>query len=1139
MTNINPVSFGVDSYHVTVGTGDCSIHLLICKTNPLGGYTVLSAVIIDGGTGGRSEAAYPNPIDKTIQWIQDNYIPSHALEGGILKFSAVVITHWDKDHYGGLLKYFYSDVQGKPSTYQHPNLYWANGNPGTYLYAPYWSRFYDPHGVNPLGANGAPLWLAVEPRPNVEEWAVMMLSAKEFLFSTRVPLFLLRTPNNEFGCPEDRKALGVNLFTNSFIQGGGYANVNTLDSLLQANGPGYIDTDGNLQRDGRAPGLYCIAAKRRILGSGQQPWIPNPPDSRTPSTKNQSSIVVVVLWNRDTGATQPRVSHYLAGDADAAFETLLQQSLLKDVTIKSIKMSHHGSRHSSPLEMVHAYAPTNIIVSNPESGYPHPAWQLVWLLEMWNRSFQVDPSRKIYAARYPHYLLHDSTWTGSFVWELLRQMKVGPFSTESLCKGSFSTDSFVMAYNNLAAGNGAPTAQADLIEYFSTWPQWLNDDNIMERLAMATEKKWDKFGFPLGVHGGEHTIPIATNGRGSHSLAFLRVSSREIATADGDGQVTYMMRGVPDLCVPEFEEWEPTSNLPTVVVDETMEVEQEVEQEDERFNYGGYNWGLNMLFSMADSSVAGGNEAKADKRPRRLPIRGAAISPSNVIAALGTNMDEMSHVPDTDAKHTTTPHQPPSSKPGKVTIPSVGYALFGNRAFDRYKPTGDTTHFGSVSPITETPGLKDLDVFINSLKAGVLYLESAPTRGGSPEPLKLAKGDILLHWIQESLKVDSISARVDPARGIITAFQTTLTLDKLTLDFSSEVSVLGKTFNEKPDATAGSVIPQEPCSFDEPGLMEKATVLCFGLASTSGQVSLKSVLEYMSLKKLSATPLMQFLGGMLLELHMEDGHRNAIWFDPIFNYDTNIRLQLKLVDAANNLLKELLGYLDPQTLALKNTFVIAQKSITQTTAEGGRCLLNRGTVLFVTDIDIAGTTFRGSIEVAESLETISLTLSVLQETAVLETIVTWIKKMLTASNTNENQDFDGSFQDWLKNKVGSSSSFQGLQPRSIRLGLGFAPNAQRQMQISSIQYIKIDFEVNLNYGNAQNPVIFLASFTWQNRPKASLYAISANLWSRSPFPLVTNNSRNNFADMNQQQELNQCARFNCFLGGKRPMPSSL
>ena len=97
----------VDTIHLNVGVGDCSI---VCKYELLSGddtgpnRMLKSAVIIDGGF--QSAAGV---IKKCItQQLGGLYNLTEM--GGSVKFDSVVITHWDRDHWGGVLNLIVADL---------------------------------------------------------------------------------------------------------------------------------------------------------------------------------------------------------------------------------------------------------------------------------------------------------------------------------------------------------------------------------------------------------------------------------------------------------------------------------------------------------------------------------------------------------------------------------------------------------------------------------------------------------------------------------------------------------------------------------------------------------------------------------------------------------------------------------------------------------------------------------------------------------------------------------------------------------------------------------------------------------------------------------------------------------------------
>jgi glyoxylase-like metal-dependent hydrolase (beta-lactamase superfamily II) len=83
----------VATYQLPVGLGDCSVHLLVGKEGE-----VLSGFIMDGGKDASGISA--------AKVIQDGLNVLKKTYGNKWKpLNAWVVTHWDLDHYGGMVKF--------------------------------------------------------------------------------------------------------------------------------------------------------------------------------------------------------------------------------------------------------------------------------------------------------------------------------------------------------------------------------------------------------------------------------------------------------------------------------------------------------------------------------------------------------------------------------------------------------------------------------------------------------------------------------------------------------------------------------------------------------------------------------------------------------------------------------------------------------------------------------------------------------------------------------------------------------------------------------------------------------------------------------------------------------------------------
>ncbi|EGX53135.1 hypothetical protein AOL_s00006g513 [Orbilia oligospora ATCC 24927] len=103
--------YGVDSYHINVGAGDCAIHLLTRFTYQGGNETIAgieSAVLVDfGWEQGHQWGSGYEGLKQTLGVIRRKYNLNSESD---IKFDAVVITHWDGDHFHGLWPFIHHDM---------------------------------------------------------------------------------------------------------------------------------------------------------------------------------------------------------------------------------------------------------------------------------------------------------------------------------------------------------------------------------------------------------------------------------------------------------------------------------------------------------------------------------------------------------------------------------------------------------------------------------------------------------------------------------------------------------------------------------------------------------------------------------------------------------------------------------------------------------------------------------------------------------------------------------------------------------------------------------------------------------------------------------------------------------------------
>jgi hypothetical protein len=102
----------IRTYQVPVPIGDCSVHLLV---DPKG--RVEKAIAMDGGT---NSGSGPSAYDRIAQALKE--IKSKLGSAWDGRFDAWVVTHWDADHYEGMVEYLK----------KNGTTFWRNGQTKLY-----------------------------------------------------------------------------------------------------------------------------------------------------------------------------------------------------------------------------------------------------------------------------------------------------------------------------------------------------------------------------------------------------------------------------------------------------------------------------------------------------------------------------------------------------------------------------------------------------------------------------------------------------------------------------------------------------------------------------------------------------------------------------------------------------------------------------------------------------------------------------------------------------------------------------------------------------------------------------------------------------------------------------------------------
>lgn len=368
---MSTVTYPVDYYQVNIGVGDCEIILLLEDPgSPTLPANLLRAVLIDGGQdGGRI-----TNIQATIRVIEDKY----SLKAGSLKFDAMVITHWDTDHYVGILKMLTNDldvqlaagVSGTSPLQVSFLKYDDAGNPLSVLYIPYEED----------KEKNIPGKLDIV-YSTVESKRIMGFKGdrkgnicKVVADMTKVAKTTLNGDPSELQSADSSNVIGRELFSGELVDGARSAtSPQNLIDVYKAHGSFY---------KGDRPGLFCVAANNRYLPCGAV-------EKHTPhSYTNRSSIVCLIIRPPSTDLPNGAVSHYLAGDAESDLEAgVVKWTRLLPIpsrtterpnipdTVPIVKASHHGAPTSFPLNMCQTFKPS-VILFSAGNKHRHPCKSL-------------------------------------------------------------------------------------------------------------------------------------------------------------------------------------------------------------------------------------------------------------------------------------------------------------------------------------------------------------------------------------------------------------------------------------------------------------------------------------------------------------------------------------------------------------------------------------------------------------------------------------------------------------------------------------------------------------------------------------------------------------------------------------------
>ncbi|VUC24972.1 unnamed protein product [Clonostachys rosea] len=442
-------SYSIDSFHINIGTGDSAIHLLVKNPDkdspiladppPANAPTILRATLIDGGKqrakprkGATSSpvasANAPENIKAAIKEIKQRYVMgergSDKKEDDYMRFDSIVVSHWDSDHYGGIVSLIQHDFEDqlkriattgparKTELESKSCRYFLYANPAdktivnglrTTFYAPYWNKTYkDP----PKTDNPDELEMVPGSTPGATPTLRFMYKGTKKFRAQIDHLCEIRCT------PED--IIGSNILDNRKLTAS-YTTIKTAGELVDEMNGTEIVPKGS----GYAPvGIYCVASTCCVMGLDNPILVLSKlltncttqrrqqliVDDDSISISNKASIANLVIWNEP----KIEISHYFAGDSWYEMENAVREWTQRGPggttvvrKVRNMKLSHHGGQGSTPTQLLDVFDPYNIIIS-AGTDHAHPSWLTLFYINAW-MIINDKPPGAVYATRYPYY----------------------------------------------------------------------------------------------------------------------------------------------------------------------------------------------------------------------------------------------------------------------------------------------------------------------------------------------------------------------------------------------------------------------------------------------------------------------------------------------------------------------------------------------------------------------------------------------------------------------------------------------------------------------------------------------------------------------------------------------------------------
>ncbi|KAF5983341.1 putative transcriptional activator srcap-like protein [Fusarium bulbicola] len=417
------MTWRVDSWHLNIDAGDSAIHVLVEIVNNK--LVPTKVVLVDGG--------FQHYGGFWINKVRGKLKTHYGLPEDI-KFDGLVVTHFDADHVGGIVQLFDDDIQNQWNRKlqnkdedqfndQELNTKWEELmgayspsflNPGAHIYMPYWDDCHTEKELsNATGNVNRPpaLWIRDANEFRIEKkgsWLTAVgvqspviatihahhstLIGFDFFYGQQACTKSagdLTDPKEVSKYLKEHRPSMFCVMADMYICGNyTYKGLEKWGWDKTDFGSPFVIVNGDMNEEQAKEAETSQDSDTNLDSQSDDPvgFIP-----KVDTKNNNSSIACMIIWKNTEKA---QVSHYFAGDLSESTEQMvLKWSTVPSADdakkrlptkVKTMKMSHHGARQSTPFEMLYSFDPEYIFVSNGvRDDWRHPKPEVLLAIDAW------------------------------------------------------------------------------------------------------------------------------------------------------------------------------------------------------------------------------------------------------------------------------------------------------------------------------------------------------------------------------------------------------------------------------------------------------------------------------------------------------------------------------------------------------------------------------------------------------------------------------------------------------------------------------------------------------------------------------------------------------------------------------------